>query len=56
MGNPLGPKYILYNYMDPLGQSLGLHSEHFHWRHGRNLCQGCPTAGSGVCIRKSNIP
>ena len=21
MGNPLGPKYILYNYMDPLGLS-----------------------------------
>ena len=20
MGNPLGPKYILYNYMDPLGK------------------------------------
>ena len=22
MGTPLGPKYILYNYMDPLGLGL----------------------------------
>ena len=24
MGTPLGPKYIPYTYMDPLGESLGL--------------------------------
>ena len=26
MGTPLGPKYILYTYMDPLGYSPGLSS------------------------------
>ena len=24
MGTPLGPKYVPYNYMDPLGVSLSL--------------------------------
>ena len=24
MGTPLGPKYILYSYMEPLGYSHGL--------------------------------
>ena len=23
MGSPLGPKYLLYTYMDPLGESSG---------------------------------
>ena len=26
MGTPLGPKYIPYTYMDPLGKAKGFHA------------------------------
>ena len=54
MRTPLGPKYIPYSYMEPLGKSTSLHLSHAQSgdAHGtcRDLCLTSTEAGFSVVV------
>ena len=54
MGTPLGPKYLLYTYMDPLGKQ-GLHNYCSSLSCSKDGCPSTKLGLRGVTMVKSFV-